>query len=592
MLNQPKLAIRRGIIATLSSLLGVLLCAALLGWSRSTGYRFLWAAGFALFTVGAYRFFAIEGKRERRCFGIFGFLFIVAQAMGYRLQLAQHSGLDGIALCLGIGACLAPAAGYVAFVLARALSKPNDVPCGAQGELSRVFWSSFAIIFICWMPVFLAYYPGLFAYDVMTQISEILSGSLTNRNPLLHTLFLGGFYLLGKAMGSPTAGMAMYTIAQMLIMAAIFAWLLRYLASLGCRRALRRASLVFFAVLPIHSMLAISATKDVLFCGVLLLFAIRLHRLTTNPALLKSPRYFAGTLAVAALMCLLRNNAFFGLLLCIPLGLLVVPQGLRLRLTALVLGALVMYCGVSTGLKAAFGASGISSTELVSLPSQQLGRVYALHKDELPASVEIEYYLPTVSDYKPYTADPVKSVAVVNRPERMWSFLKLWGKTGLQYPLEYIDAILFNMQGYWWLDDTTHAMIYGEGLEGRLGYLLSDTKEGFDVDHTSLLPALETLYENLFSANEYQSLPVLSLLFAPSLYVWLVALLLCVAIVRRRGSTALLCGFLLVYLLPLWFGACVLIRYAYPLIVCLPLLLADVGLPQGDSKSMPEVEKQ
>ncbi len=561
----------RRMIASLALVLaGTFCCAVLTGAQRAADYRFVWALLFAVLAAGAYRYWEIPDVGARRSYAALGLVMAAAQALGYRLQTAGSSGWLML-LCLAVGVCFAPAVGYGLYRFAQALERGGRACAPADGK--RVFWLAIGLILLCWLPVFLAYYPGLFAYDIHTQMDEILSGRLTNRNPLLHTLWMGGFYLLGGQLGSYNAGVALAIAVQMLLMAAIFARLVRFLCQLGARRVWCWGTLLFIACFPVHSMLAISCTKDTLFCGVLLLFVMRLYQLSLKPQRLRSKRWFAATAALAALLCLLRNNAFFGLLACVPLGFLLVPKAARLRLTALLVGGVMAGFAVSYGLQAALHAGGISNTEFVSMPSQQLGRVYALHRDELPASVEIEYYLPTVQNYAPHTADPIKSVAVVNRPARMWGFIKLWGRIGLQYPIEYLDAFFLTTQGYWWLDDTAHASIYGEGLQGRQGYLLTDTKPGFGVTHVSLLPGLESLLERLFSNNEYQRVPVLSLLFAPSLYVWLALFALIRAIRRRHRGLIAVSGFLLCYLLPLWLGACVLIRYVYPLMVCMPLLL-------------------
>lgn len=550
---------------------GFFLCAIIAGGKRAYDYRFLWAVLFGLTAVGTYRYQLLPPGGKRRAYCGFGLLFAMAQALGYRLQLAGQTGWLGLLLCLGIGVCFAPATGYACYCFARLLDR-QPARAGAVPP-RRVFWLAFALIALCWLPVYLAYYPGLFAYDIHTQMDEVVTGQFTNRNPLLHTLVMGGFYLLGGAMGSYNAGIALAMGAQLLAMAAIFAWTVRFLYSLGAGRAACLAALGFFAFFPVHPMLAVSCTKDTLFCGALLLFVLRLYQLSFAPERLRSKRWVAATASLVVLLCLLRNNAFLGLLACVPLGFLLIPAKARLRLAVMLVGGVLAAFGISHGLQAALHAGGISSTELVSMPSQQLGRVYALHRDELPASVEIEYYLPTVQNYAPHTADPVKSVAVVNRADRMWGFIKLWGRIGLSYPIEYLDAFLLTTQGYWWLDDTAHAAIYGEGLATRQGYLLTDTKPGFGVTHQSLLPGLEALLERLFSNNEYQRAPIVSLLFAPALYMWFTLFTLLRAICARRRDLTVAAGFLLCYHLPLWFGACVLIRYAYPMAVCMPLLL-------------------
>ena len=551
--------------------LGIACIALLLGAPRAGMYRFGWALAYLFTALGTQRFLTRTDRRAQALFGGLGALFAMAQALGYRLQQAGSVGLSGVLLGIGVGIGFAPALGFGFRWVSDALARMR--PGVFTMRPRRFFLLAFGILFLGWLPVFLAYYPGLFAYDVTTQIDEILSGTLTNRNPLLHTLFIGGFYLLGGALGSHTLGIALSVLCQMALMAAIFAHALGYLAQRIGNRALWWGMLAWLALFPVHAMLAISCTKDTLFSGLMLLYALRLHALTHSPALLARRRWFAATLGLIALLCLMRNNAFFGILLCLPLGMYALPRTAWLRLVALVGGGLLLFLGLSAGLKTLLVADGVNQTELVSLPSQQMARVYALHQDTLPASVEIAYYLPTVQDYTPHSADAVKTFANVRRPGRLWGFIKLWGKLGLQFPAEYLDAFLLNTQGYWWLDDPSHAAIYGEGLATRQGYLLSDTKPGYDVVHQSLFPPLEALYERLFSANEYQRLPVISLLFAPSLYLWLTAFSLARAWYARLRGRLLISAFLLCYFLPFFLGACALIRYVYPLICCMPLLL-------------------
>jgi hypothetical protein len=382
--------------AFLLAAVGVCLFSIALGASRLISYRFIWVVAVVVLSLSGYRFFLMKDVRAQRLFGLLGFLFSMAQAMGYRLQTADRTGIDGLLLCIGIGVCLAPAAGYGFSSLSDILYRFKSANAFPSKKLLRsVFWVSFVVILVCWIPVFFAYYPGLFAYDVNRQISEVVNGQLTNQNPLLHTLYLGGFYLLGGVLGDYNIGIALAVIIQMIAMAAVFAWLLRYMALLNSARALRWVSLVGFTILPIHSILAISCTKDTLFCGAMLLFAIRLHQLSRTPTLLKAMRWFMPTLGTMAFICLLRNNAFFGILMCLPLGLFVVPMRLRLRLIALVLGALVVYTGIGESIKAYTHAGGINTVELVCIPSQQMARVYNLYQDVYPPSAEIEAYLPT-----------------------------------------------------------------------------------------------------------------------------------------------------------------------------------------------------
>lgn len=545
--------------------------AALAGGTRETGYSYWWAVALAALCAAGARWFSLTDRRERRCFGALGALLAGAQALGMRLESAGYSGVPALLLCLGAAAGAGPAVGYVLERAWRALCALKPA-AGKNGRAAA--WRYAALIFVAWLPVLLAYWPGISAYDIYTQLDEIFSGQYTNRNPLLHTLLLGGFFRLGQRLGSEAVGYSLFMLFQMAFMAAAYGSAVAYLRRIGAPRALFVAALALFALLPIHSMLSISDTKDGFFVALLILLLIRFHRLLKDPSLLGKAGFVAGFLALGALMCLMRNNAFVGLLLGLAAGLWAVGPGMRLRLLALMAGTLVLYAGALGGLKAAFDASGSLATELVSVQSQQLGRVYTYyHESEPEDSYEISMWLPTVEDYTPYTADPLKTFAIVNKPERMWGFLKLWGRVGLEHPVTYLDAWLFTTKGYWSLSDTTHAHIYGEGGETHLGYLLSNQVEPHGLASPGFLPGLRAELERLFSANEYQAVPVLSLLFAPALWVWLTAFVAAAALCGRDRRTLALTALAAGCFLPMLFGACVLIRYAYPLVAAMPLVL-------------------
>ena len=87
----------------------------------------------------------------------------------------------------------------------------------------KVFLFYIIIIFLLWIPVFLAYYPGLFSYDCRWQIPQH-KGTYSNHHPLMHTLLMQLFYykIGGKLFDSYTTGMACYTIMQMIILAIAF----------------------------------------------------------------------------------------------------------------------------------------------------------------------------------------------------------------------------------------------------------------------------------------------------------------------------------------------------------------------------------
>ena len=68
------------------------------------------------------------------------------------------------------------------------------------------------VIFLCYIPVFLAVYPGFFVYDAQDEYLQVVTRSFSTHHPLLHVLLLGGIIqLVYKLTGSYNLGIACYT---------------------------------------------------------------------------------------------------------------------------------------------------------------------------------------------------------------------------------------------------------------------------------------------------------------------------------------------------------------------------------------------
>ena len=61
-------------------------------------------------------------------------------------------------------------------------------------EAGKRSWHSFLItavvIFICYLPVFLAVYPGFFVYDAQDEYLQVVTRNFSTHHPLLHVLLL------------------------------------------------------------------------------------------------------------------------------------------------------------------------------------------------------------------------------------------------------------------------------------------------------------------------------------------------------------------------------------------------------------------
>lgn len=551
-------------------------------------------AGVVLFTAVIYHFLLQHERRLYLHAAIWGLLMTTAYVLGCLMRrdgtvLADIGKLPGLLLTI---LCLTVlAASCISFFLQGfpGLRKILDRVRLGKKEYSvwqlRLFY--LFVILLCWLPVFLAYYPSVFAYDAEGQLYQVIAGDYSTHHPLLHTLFLGAFFRLGgNVLGSYSAGMAVHSVVQMLLMAAAFAYTLSYLYQKRTSVYLRIILLIFYALFPVNSILALSTTKDVLFSALVLLYTVGLYRMVcdgkTETGMGHKDMWI--WLAITVLMLLMRNNAVYALLVSVPvvcLGLhkdggLQQASNLWRKYFLLSLLGMGLFAAANAGLKAATGAENGSPREMLSVPLQQMARTRVKEEETLSPQMrqELDAYLSSewvFAAYNPHLADPVKLRAVIH--DNPVGFLRTWLQLGLEHPQTYIDAFLDNSIGYWFLEDRTHAEIYGNGTESGFGYLSTDNRTmpaGCEIIEHSYLPGLRSLMEEIVSENAYQKIPVIRILFAPAFYWWLLCLCLAVAIYRRQYRLILPAMFLVVYYLTLLLSPTVLIRYMYPFVVTVP----------------------
>ena len=437
------------------------------------------------------------------------------------------------------------------------------------------------LLFLSWIPMFLANWPGNFIYDAKYQISENLTHSYSTHHPLLHTLLMGWAYKLGQTLGNVSAGYRFYTILQMLVLSSAFAYLLVYLYRKNAPRCIRVGVLLWFALFPMHPLFAITSTKDVLFAAFFLYLMMYLVRLLFDKEKFCWHSY-VGLIASGMLSMLFRNNGVYAIVVG---AVLIAVLAKRWKERLLIVGLVaVMFCGYQVGNRILIASThaGSSDTyrESMCLPLQCLARVACYHRDEMKEEdyQEICLYLreEDISSYNPYNADLVKNNAneTALRSNTV-NFFKLWAKVGLQFPGEYLESILTNTLGYWYPLDRGDYVVMGIPLY----HTLIGTEEEI-VKHSYCSPA-EKIYNYFFFEGNYRQTPLLGYLFRAELYVWLLIYFILWAIYKKQITLGKIAVIPFLYLGTCFLGPTVAVRYVYCLIVLAPLfvyLIADSGL--------------
>lgn len=453
------------------------------------------------------------------------------------------------------------------------------------------FFYIWVIIFLFWMPVFFALYPGAFVYDATEEYVEVISRQFTMHHPLLHVLALGGIVHLFEYIGAgANLGIAVYVLLQMLVMSAALSFVVRSLQMWGVTKRYAFLTMLFFSILPLFPLYAVCTAKDGLFTVFLLVSIVSMGNIIRSTDAEKAPASTTSMsdmvifLVSSTLMMMLRNNglyAYTATALIIVIVFVVDRRHLSAssnRITArlLILMALsvVLSLGVTRILKLATGATDSEHQEMLTVPIQQLARTYTYSPEAFTPDEEalLKAFIPEdyLTTYSPRISDVLKSGFDNQYYESHRAlFYKLWLTIGTRRPLTYLNAHLGTAYGYIYPDALNN--VYKGNTMNTFTYTDS-SYFGFETEppgtRDSMLPALELLIEKFSLTLFQQNCPVLSMLFAPGFVFW-VFLFVLVGYVDRKNLPMML--LVLMTFATVLFGPTTLVRYVLILWYITPL---------------------
>lgn len=466
---------------------------------------------------------------------------------------------------------------------------------GKQGCFlgQKLFWKNLCLLLICWLPVFLALYPGAFVYDAADEYVQVATRSFTTHHPLIHVLLLGGFVAGGnKFFVSFNLGIAAYTLFQMLILAAVFSYTILWLKRRINRKWVEWAALLFYGFFPVIPMYAVCSAKDGLFTGAVLVVVLQMLSLFEEPEsfLAKKSNWIASILA-AAIMMLLRNNGCYSYFVWIPLAILGLSgrkKKLCLQTAALLLGSAAVFMLISKGLAWGLEADDSGSQEMMTVPIQQLVRTYNYSPESYTEEEQALLFelIPEkeMGAYNPRISDIVKSKFNnesfnANKGE----YLKLWAKIGLRRPMSYINAWLMTSYGFWYPDAVIN--VYGGNTVYSFTYEDS-SYFGFETEYPgtreSKFPWLEEQYRRLSLELYQQRLPGLSMLFSPGFLFWVFAFCLCFLLWKKQVKKLVPLLLILLVWMTFLLGPTYLVRYVLILWFALPVIVSEIKVCYTD----------
>lgn len=540
--------------------------------SGTLGLLLLCAAGFGVHDA------LRRADRRTLVSGLFwGFLFSLALSIGSELFV-----YDG--LLTGMGSMIRRAAVPVLATpliggIAARLMCPSEAAQTNAPRRAIPGWVFFAVIFICWLPLLLAYFPAMLNYDFPGEYGQHLDQCYYTLHPMLHSLLSNAVITLGEMIHSRTFGLLLMSLLRMTAFAAALAFSCAFAQRRGAPRVAVLLLMALYALHPIFSVMSLSMTKDTLFAACVLVLSLLAYELLESP----DDFFTARGKVVLFILCavgtaLLRNNGAFALLLIFPTLLIALRKQIKQLLPLLVV-PVVASALLSAALTFALHPSSADSFQLYSLPAQQLIRAYNLGEMTQEEKAELEgwYTAPEGLIIHSHLADGAKGYLDRERIAQEGSdFLRLWAQVGKRNVHTYAEALLLLNVGSWYPDDLSHSTIYPDASYNDKGYLQTQEYDmtQYDIHTTSFLPKVTALYERICRRNVYQKYPIISVLFCPATPLWVLLFACCRLAARKRTRMALpalgVLGLWVGYL----FGPCTLPRYALPLFCLAPVMLA------------------
>ncbi len=446
---------------------------------------------------------------------------------------------------------------------------------GVELPLPVLHFLCVGVLLICWLPTFLSIVPGVFSYDAYAEWEQVKTGMITSHHPVVHVLLVGGllegFYRLT---GSYNVGIGIYTALQMFFVANVLALTVLFLKKRGISPWGRLLTLIFYGLSPVIQLFSICTTKDVIFSAFeLLLLLLVLVFMGDRDRFFTDGKVQAGFVAAAFGTMIFRNNGLYIVLLLLALLLFFCRKYWK-RYVLLALGILLLY-GIYVGpVYRIFSVSPGGIEEMLSVPIQQMARVYHYDYASLPQEdLQLLYQvLPqeNLQAYKPTVADPVK--CGFNREgfaQNRKQLLGLWIRWGASHPLSYINSFLVGTVDFWYPGAVMDGYKDPYGRSSYFDYRVAEPGE-----EIVLLPKLHEFYERLSWEKEAQQIPFAFLVLSPGWYftVFLVIFMYLWCYKKRRLLVPLLIPMLTVATVLL--GPMALVRYVLILFYAFPLAVA------------------
>ena len=542
-------------------------------------------------------------RRELVLTHVLGFMLSCMTAMGSAIDRTERFFPVGFAMLVAIlvyshaFACTVsliwaklPAIAHNRYSDTRESGRSDEIPSVPASGLRKCVsfaverpWVIALVLLVCWLPCYIALFPGGFSYDMTKEFSQQY-GMYKSDFPRLHSVLIIGFLKAAhRLFGSYNAGIAIYAGVQMIAFSALFTNMLTTFYRRGLRGAVIGLFAAYFALFPVIHLIVTHTGRDTLFAGLLTYLGFLLYRLACDAKeFFSSVRRPVILGAVLSLTLMARNNNSELIMVALLVALNVVVW---LKAHKLFPRGVLMFCvsniAVSVLLSFVLGLicqpiSPVNPRASMSIISQTLMRAYIDEPEKWSEKdqQDFEYYMNMeYYGYCPECADFSKDMMQnVKGAGNGIGFIKMWLRMGVKCPASYLNAVAAQTRYMWYPDSVIDGYVRAGIYKSEKSYFVT----GIEMPGTRipLFPAGEEFYRKIGKDISFEKIPVLSMLFSIGFQNWLLLNCLFYSAYRRRKKFYLPMAAMFVYLAFCFFIPIVLMRYLMPLFLFFPVTVA------------------
>lgn len=425
---------------------------------------------------------------------------------------------------------------------------------------------SFILLICAWSPYYLSYFPGGIYPDTIQSLTQAISNTYNNQQPILYALILKLCVILSGEQNC----MILFTIFQIVFMAGCFSYIVFRLRLHNINKPIIALVLAYFAVFNLVPLYVVSLWKDTLFSASLLIYIFLLTDCIILSESKPSSKDLSFLIVFMILTIFLRNNGLYIIIATTIVLCIVFRKTIFNSLRSFFISSCVtiLICFIIQG--PLFNSLNLNGPFVENLGVMQQQLSYSMINggdftdDDFAFLCQIMPFddIGNRDYYRPFNIDSTKWSKKYNSEfleEHKTEFLKIWVTSLAKNPRLFLNAYLYATLGYW---DSFKQIDVSYTNQGAWEENQNDPR----------FVQKDYIYELSGSSIRETLSPKLLISSAAFLFVTLVLFILCTN--KKNKSWLAFIPALMTYLTvfiatPLAFA----LRYVYILVLTLPLFL-------------------